>query len=549
MEFIPVNASMHYKCALDIYCSDNNGLTTIRRIIRSWCLSKTRSFSNEEIHSAWFFRGDQYQHRIGSYLFRVAINVGNSTLENPSNWALEIIHSDSSNKNRKWAIEITLSKQDDSLIRFVTTIKHWMVEGYIGTIPDTPLLSVPKYVQSLIEAKDLICRKGDEIVNSAPKIIGIGGGRSLYERICSSNRFIPIITVSAYTDTYLAFAEELQSKILGNGNVYLLENDRVLNELNYFLGDDFACYRGSLRIYMPKIRLDRKTDSFRHRYYSERQLLEENLDSISSEIVVGLSRNARTFTLNEMASISDVISASRKSRIQELFANQPEDRSEELSLLWEEMDSLNKKLSETEQLNLMYSEESDELRQENQNLRWKSSQIDILRDENNELRNKLKAYESLKNLPECLPDVVEIIASSYPSKLHFTDNAIKSAKEYQYGKDVYKQAWCILHHMGSTLHKIIFEDRPGDIEAAFKNESGFELAMTEGKQTKRDSSLMKLRKINYQGEEIDITPHVKDGSKPPNMIRIHFYPDMENQLIVIGHCGEHLDNFTTKGLS
>ena len=41
VEFIPVNASIHYKCALDVYCSDNDGLTSIRRVIRSWCLSKT----------------------------------------------------------------------------------------------------------------------------------------------------------------------------------------------------------------------------------------------------------------------------------------------------------------------------------------------------------------------------------------------------------------------------------------------------------------------------------------------------------------------------
>jgi len=60
---------------------------------------------------------------------------------------------------------------------------------------------------------------------------------------------------------------------------------------------------------------------------------------------------------------------------------------------------------------------------------------------------------------------------------------------------------------------------------------------------------MKLRKIYYRDEEVDITPHVKDGNKAPNIIRIHFYPDMDNQLIVIGHCGEHLDNFTTRSMN
>lgn len=551
MEFIPVNASIHYKCALDVYCSDNDGLTAIRRLIRSWCLSKTRKLSNEELHSAWFFRGDQYQHRIGSYLFRTAINVGNFSLESPSNWALEVIHPDSLNKNRKWAIEITLSKKDDSLIRFVTTIKHWMVEGYIGAIPDTPPLSVPNYVKFIIEARGLICRKGDEIVHSSPKVVRVGKGKPLFERISSPDRFLPIVVIakSSSSGMYRVPSEELQSKILGNGNIYLLENERVVKELSYFLGGDFECYSGSLRIYMPKIRLDNLADSFRHRYYSERQLIEDGFDSVSSEITIGLSRNARTFTLNEIVSISDVISESRRHRIQELFSNQPEDQSEEVSLLWEEMDSLNKKLTESEQLNRIYDDENEELKQENANLRWKSSQADVLRDENNDLQNKLKAYDSLNKLPSSLSDVVEIMISSYPSKLFFTERAIKSAEEYQYGDDVYKQAWEILHHMASTLHRILFDERPGDMESAFRNKSGFELAMTEGKQTKKDPGLMKLRKVLYRGDEVDITPHVKDGTRPPNIIRIHFYPDMDHQLIVVGHCGEHLDNFTSKGIN
>jgi len=550
VEYIPVNTAIHYKCALDIYCSDNNELTSIRRVIRGWCLSKTRDFSNEELHSAWFFRGDQYQHRVGSYLFRTAINVGKSSLESPTNWALEVIHPDSENKNRRWSIEITLSKKDDSLIRFVTTIKHWMVEGYIGSIPDTPPLSVPKYVRSIIEAKGVICRKGDEIVLSTPKFIRISEGKPLFERIISPDRFLPLIVISksTSTNTYRISPEQLQSKILGNGNVYLLDNERVVNELSYFLGTDFECFNGSLRIYMPKVRLDKQTDSFRHRYYSERQLMEDGFDSVASEMTIGLSRNARTFTLNEIVSVSDVISESRRYRIQELFSNQPKDQSEEVSLLWEEMDDLSKKLSESESLSSIYDAENEELKQVNSNLRWKSSQADVLRDENSELRSKLKAFDSLNKLPNSLSDVVEIMGSSYPSKLVFTEKAIKSAKEYEYGDDVYKQAWEILQHMASTLHRIIFDDKPGDLESAFRDETGYELSMTEGKQTKKDSSLMKLRKVTYRGKEVDITPHVKDGVKPPNIIRIHFYPDMDHQLIVIGHCGEHIDNFTTKGM-
>ncbi len=292
-----------------------------------------------------------------------------------------------------------------------------MTQGYIGSIPDTPPFSVPNYIQSMVEAEGIVCRKGDEKVQSKPKVVNVGEGKSLYERIVSSNRFLPIIVIakSLSTNTYQISSDNLQSKILGNGNIYLLDSEPTVKELNYFLGDDFKCLSGSLRIYMPKVRLDKQTDSFRHRYYSERQLLEDDFDSVASEITIGLSRNTRTFILNEITSISDVISEERRHKIKELFLSQPKDRSEEVSLLWEEMEVLDKKLSDTEELNNAYGTENEELKQENYNLRGKSLQTDVLRNENMELKNKLKAFKFLNKLPKSLSDVVVFFKSSYPS--------------------------------------------------------------------------------------------------------------------------------------
>ena len=67
--------------------------------------------------------------------------------------------------------------------------------------------------------------------------------------------------------------------------------------------------------------------------------------------------------------------------------------------------------------------------------------------------------------------------------------------------------------------------------------------MTEGKQTKNDKNLVKLRKLKYMGAEVDITLHVKYGSKAPKCLRVHFYADHERQMLVVGHCGDHLDTY------
>ena len=550
MEIIPINSTIHYKCALDIYHSKDDGMTALRRLFRAWCLKKTRKFSNEDLRHAWFFRGDASQHRIGGYLFRTSVNVGGSTLEEPDNWALEVIHPDSDNKSRRWSIEITLSKKDDSCVRFVTTSKHWMNEGYIGSIPADPKPSVPAYVRSIVEANDFVCKKGDELVLREPKEIDVGGGKELFERILSSERFLPIVVVSksSFGDGYNIDAKALHNQLLGNANVYLLSNSRAVSEFNYFSGQDFRCMEGSLRIYMPKVKVDRPSDSYRHRYYSERQLLDNDFESIASEIIIGLSRNARAFTLNDIVSIRDVISQERKYRLKRLSSHGNRDKEEELALLWEEVEDLNNKVSESNSLISLYESENDELRQENSNLRWKASQADVLRSENDELKNAISSFESLERLPSSLSEVVVFIERAYPSRVRFTERGRKSAQGYVHGGEVYPQAWQILRAMATVLYKLIFEDRSGDLESSFKEQTGFDLAMTEGRQTKRDSTLMKLRKDRYDNKEIDITPHVKYGNKAPNLLRVHFYPDNERQLLVIGHCGEHLDNFSTRSV-
>jgi len=36
------------------------------------------------------------------------------------------------------------------------------------------------------------------------------------------------------------------------------------------------------------------------------------------------------------------------------------------------------------------------------------------------------------------------------------------------------------------------------------------------------------------------------GTKPPRVLRIHFHRDNENRRIIIGHCGDHLPNYSTQ---
>ena len=161
---------------------------------------------------------------------------------------------------------------------------------------------------------------------------------------------------------------------------------------------------------------------------------------------------------------------------------------------------------------------------------------------------KIEAISDLSELPKNLSEATKLIEVIFPETLSFSKEAKKSAKmASSIPIDI---AWPCLFQMATTLHDLFFvESEKGiDIEKEFADRTGLDLAMTEGRQTKRDPSLLKLRTIVYEGKEISIVPHVKSGTKKPKLLRVYFYPDQEKKKIIVGHCGEHLDNYSTQSL-
>lgn len=75
----------------------------------------------------------------------------------------------------------------------------------------------------------------------------------------------------------------------------------------------------------------------------------------------------------------------------------------------------------------------------------------------------------------------------------------------------------------------------------------FELALAEGRNTNRNKRLRRLRRLEYRGRTLDITPHLKVGRgwDSEDTLRIYFAWDDVDGRIVIGHIGTHLENDTS----
>lgn len=178
-------------------------------------------------------------------------------------------------------------------------------------------------------------------------------------------------------------------------------------------------------------------------------------------------------------------------------------------------------------------------------------QEEVLRQAANTEREKCAAAESraksfseMTELPESVEACCRIFAAAFPDRVEFTERALVSAEKAEYPK--LGAVWTALWHMANTLHPLAFGDNDArvDLEDEFRRRSGIELAMSEGKLTKANNKLMQSRLQEHMGEKIDITPHIKlqTGNRH---LRIYFHIHRRRRILIVGHCGDHLDTAGT----
>jgi len=173
-----------------------------------------------------------------------------------------------------------------------------------------------------------------------------------------------------------------------------------------------------------------------------------------------------------------------------------------------------------------------------------NQKLQCLKSDNDQLSKKVHVFGNLPELPKDLMSVVNLIEKVQSDKLIFLPESKKSSKESKFQEVC--PSWSLLWNMSTLLWNLVFDEKSNcsNIEKEFKDKTNFDLTLCDGKMTNKDRKYTQLRKRKYNGIEIDITPHCKiDKSK--GLLRIHFYFDYTKKVIVVGHCGDHLENYMT----
>lgn len=373
-----------------------------------------------------------------------------------------------------------------------------------------------------------------------------------------------------------------------------------------------SCYSDSVRVYQTRpnfTRKDIREEIKRHRYFNRRYMdnLSEIMHDVSGDPLVSLLRQALSqdvhfYETKEFVTVADVVRHKKVAGIK----NDLEAADERLSEYQSRINDLRrgiaerqKALQEHEEHQNAISEETEDLSTQleaERNRRLQSEQdaeaaLDLAEQTENELKQRQVEYselsqkyysltmkyhglnnesntvegEQLRNmltaeLPEVFSaggarlydsdrKIVELFAELYDDRIVVSDRAWSSLKECVTSPSL---CWKAMMMVCRPLWQAYAESE-GNITEIFRQNpetlAGFDVALSEGKETRKSPQLMRLRELSVDGKQYSIEPHLKKGNKDDSdSIRIYYAWDGESRKIVLGSIGKHLTNYTSRSI-
>lgn len=474
----------------------------------------------------------------------------------PNYWGCRITHPCSEFSYRHWSHDLTLSAQPGNCFRIAVTASH-TIKGYLGEEPDAPEPFVPGIVQSVVTSRHWKCTSGDEVLSNVPVFLTPKFRALLKNAIANPNRKCPLVYVSVpqNSEVPMVDVDELANLLCGAAKVYVADTSEADPEVQEMLGE-FSTWNGGIRVYQPGVNFRSNIDSKRHRFFSPGDIRHYGGDEVLMQIVRACCQRSTVLAQNELFSIESIVNVARRRRLHELMqASNQESDSELLELATELEQQLSSVQSENQRLKeaLEFTTiERVEGEKDKSQLQFElKTQIESTQDAFRRLKELERASASmhlLAKLPSTIAEVLTLVCEFHADRLICLPEALKSAEESRY-RNVGK-AWELLWSLADVLHPMLFEPGVDSVfsEKEYENRTGFRITMNEGRMTQRDSKLMRMRERQYEGKLYDISPHVS-LNKGSLSLRVHFAIEQDSKKLIIGHCGDHLDTFSTQKLS
>ncbi len=481
-------------------------------------------------------------------MVQVAVAVGNLETRSWKYWSCRFEHSDSGNAARMWRTDLGAEQLEDGTLAISVTNSHFLRPGYLGELPSDPTPSAPRIVRTLLTSRFWEARAGTEILGLKPIGIGVGEGHLLHRRLVDSERDCPIVFVARLANGALPVnTDQLARLSAGAAAIYQSDNPDLDFELDWFLPKEFRCFRGAIRIFQPRLRLNVIADARRHQYIRPGIMSPAEMEEsvVRSVCQLPLARH-----ISGIRTVEDVLHREREAKLAELKQTAPYGSQEWVQLLEEESKELGSRIKALEEANF---DLEDRLERTADQLEDSQREVERLSYEKEQIAAQAKGRSEstsqraldIEELPDSLGEVLILIDTLYPRRLVLTERALRSAREATFRR--VGTAWKCLRAMATVLHDLHFELRLPlfEIKKLFRERTGLELAIGESEATMSNRRLAALRELHYNGQVVDISTHVKYGTSPPDCLRIYYHPLESEKRLIIGHCGDHLDTTRT----
>lgn len=548
-----LNANMFYKTkfAISRIDSQEDLLWKIVLHIRQWQVAKCKrkGVNIPAIKSDWTRVKNGYQLvSTADSAYKVCIQsdyFSPDSAKLPQYWACRVFEDLTPKEGhapRQWVTEIGYEQEEENTAILSCVLSYTDRAGFIGPYMEAPSPSVPNLIRNITNDRSLHSFCGPDILSEKPCELNVGGWPAFLEQITNPDRQLPYIYISPKMDneetggiSFLIDPDSLAKTLFGNAVVFYSKDLDFSREMQY-MNDEYACYGGALRVYMPGV-----LDSHKHRYLSAADIYEMGEDVVIGFLYRAFAQNVNfydKFFTNENC---------RKKR-EEFY------RARHLMQMRQEYQS---KLNQTQKLSIdMLMDEAEhrelaeelvreqekqieDLKQRNYELTCQVDQNRVAVEDNRNLKKALDARFSTESLPNTKEKVVEYFSKHFGDRLAFSDDAINSLKGCTLAPE---EIWRVCFALANTMRDL-YTEGSGEIYSIFRRKTGLDAARGEGRMTRKNPELMRQFQTKWNGETIDIEPHITYSSQKQS---IHFGYSEKYKKVVIGHCGEHKENYSTR---
>jgi len=436
---------------------------------------------------------------------------------------------DQYDKSLGWVVSLALLRAPEQLLLSLTV----SVRGLkLVVAPARVKLGSPRVVRDIGRLRSL--HLGGKPYRITPELVDAEYVELLVDELKDPTRTHPIVLVSRglQDDIPLTNSTDLAERLAGVAKVYELADKWAAFRLTEEVGKALSCYGGAVRLYWPGF--NPQHDPFSHPLWMPWDFK----DATSSERALGhlssLIFDAAAFRHVEPLAIGKLRSAAEREARQAVRGTGTKSEAE----LLDELIEMEDKLKVLEAANA-------ELLQDNQTLRDNAA---ALAAHSNWNKSYAPPEESFSEVSEPAPpkDVREAVDQAAGAKhVRFLPSAYSSASDSPFKNPVrVREALVALEEVAAIWAETVGSGKAaGSLRDHFKKR-GFPYADDISKTTK--GKWGKEYSTTYQGQELDIAPHITLGSgQPDTCLSIHWAWYEDEKVALVAHVGRHKTNTKT----